>query len=148
MVYFAKTMYMHYIINDMWSILEPGWHFHAYTVAARAKAKSLLCVNALSMNTQMCICNRTMMVPFRLEHMMLQHKNSYKQESKPHTWNAGFIAIIFRHQWNTDFSLMVVFILLLFFCERTDSYRWLRKQGKWWKQKKVFQFCLQCYELK
>lgn len=44
----------------------PSWYFHAYTVAARIKAK-LLCVSALSMNTQMYDGNKTMMVTFLLE---------------------------------------------------------------------------------
>lgn len=140
-------MYMHYLINDIWSRLEVGWYFHAYTVADRIKAKNLLCVSALSMNTQVYDGNKTMMATFWLEHMMLEYKHSHKQESKQHTRNTVFIAINFRHQWNIDFALMVVFILLVYFCERTESHRCLRKQGKWWKQNNVFQFCLNLFFL-
>lgn len=38
-----------------------------------------------------------MMDTFWLENLMLEHKNSCKQEGKKHAENAGFIAVIFRH---------------------------------------------------
>lgn len=115
MLYFLKTMYIHCLINDTWSRLEPGWYLHAYAVAARIKTKNLLCVSALSMDTKMYDGSKPMMVIFWLEHVMLEHKNSYERESKQCTWNTVFITIIFRHQWNIDFTLMVMFISLLFF---------------------------------
>lgn len=72
---------------------------------------------------------KNMMLTFRLE-------QSWTRDARTHKFSWGrkystvFVAVDFRHQWNTDFALMAVFTLMQLFCEWPDFHRCLRLENE------------------